>query len=93
MNGGPRNQVFSGHIPPFLTLPLHANAMELAARRRVRKRDVSVGPQSRKGVRAWDTFRASGDGRQTRRGANWPHRVPCQLIQRFWKGYILVAHR
>jgi hypothetical protein len=30
--------------------------MELAARRRVRKRDVSFGPQSRTGARAWDTF-------------------------------------
>jgi len=37
-------------------LPLHNNAMELAARRRVRKRDVSFGPQSRGGARAWDTF-------------------------------------
>ena len=37
-------------------LPLHNNAMEVAARRRVRKRDVSFGPQSRAGARAWDTF-------------------------------------
>lgn len=37
-------------------LPLHNNAMELAARRRVRKRDVSFGPQSRAGARAWDSF-------------------------------------
>ena len=37
-------------------IPLHNNAMELAARRRVRKRDVSFGPQSRNGSRAWDTF-------------------------------------
>jgi hypothetical protein len=37
-------------------LPLHNNAMELAARRRVRKRDVRFGPQSRAGARAWDTF-------------------------------------
>lgn len=37
-------------------LPLHNNDMELAARRRVRKRDVSFGPQSRTGARAWDTF-------------------------------------
>lgn len=37
-------------------LPLHNNDMELAARRRVRKRDVSFGPQSRRGARAWDTF-------------------------------------
>jgi hypothetical protein len=38
------------------SLPLHNNDMELAARRRVRKRDVSFGPQSRAGARAWDTF-------------------------------------
>jgi Transposase IS66 family len=37
-------------------LPLHNNDMELAARRRVRKRDVSFGPQSRAGAHAWDTF-------------------------------------
>lgn len=37
-------------------LPLHNNAMELAARRRVRKRDVSFGPGSRAGAQAWDTF-------------------------------------
>jgi hypothetical protein len=37
-------------------IPLHNNDMELAARRRVRKRDVSFGPQSRAGARAWDTF-------------------------------------
>ncbi len=37
-------------------LPLHHNAMELAARRRVRNRDVSFGPQSRAGAQAWDTF-------------------------------------
>lgn len=37
-------------------LPLHNNDMELGARRRVRKRDVSFGPQSRTGARAWDTF-------------------------------------
>jgi hypothetical protein len=37
-------------------IPLHNNAMELAARRRVRKRDVSFGPQSQAGARAWDSF-------------------------------------
>ncbi len=37
-------------------VPLHNNDMELAARRRVRKRDVSFGPQSRAGARAWDSF-------------------------------------
>ena len=37
-------------------IPLHNNASELAARRRVRKRDVSFGPRSPAGVAAWDTF-------------------------------------
>ena len=37
-------------------LPLHNNAMERAARQRVRKRDVRFGPQSRAGARAWDSF-------------------------------------
>ena len=37
-------------------LPLHNNPAELGARRRVRKRDVSFGPRSAAGTRAWDTF-------------------------------------
>lgn len=32
---------------------LHNNAMELAARRRVRTRDVRLGPQARAGAHAW----------------------------------------
>jgi hypothetical protein len=36
-------------------LPLHNNPAELAARRRVRKRDVSFGPKSAVGAQAWDT--------------------------------------
>jgi hypothetical protein len=37
-------------------IPLHNNPAELAARQRVRKRDVSFGPRTQDGVRAWDTF-------------------------------------
>lgn len=37
-------------------LPLHNNPAELAARRRVRKRDVSFGARSTAGIRAWDVF-------------------------------------
>lgn len=37
-------------------LPLHNNASELGGRRRVRKRDVSFGPRTEAGRRAWDTF-------------------------------------
>lgn len=37
-------------------LPLHNNPAELAARQRVRKRDISFGPRTQDGVMAWDTF-------------------------------------
>jgi hypothetical protein len=37
-------------------LPLHNNAAELGVRQRVRKRDVSFGPRTQDGMRAWDTF-------------------------------------
>src|SRR6266704_5534846 len=40
----------------FPELPLHNNASELGVRRRVRKRDVSFGPRTEVGKRAWDTF-------------------------------------
>lgn len=37
-------------------LPLHNNPAELGARQRVRKRDVSFGPRTPDGCKAWDTF-------------------------------------
>jgi len=37
-------------------IPLHNNSIELEARRRVRKRDVSFGPRTEDGRRTWDTF-------------------------------------
>lgn len=37
-------------------IPLHNNPAELGARGRVRKRDVSFGPRTEEGIRAWDTF-------------------------------------
>jgi hypothetical protein len=37
-------------------MPLHNNPAELAARRRVRKRDISFGPRTPDGAAAWDTF-------------------------------------
>ena len=37
-------------------LPLHNNPAELAARFRVRKRDISFGPRTDDGRHAWDTF-------------------------------------
>jgi len=37
-------------------LPLHNNPAELGGRQRVRKRDVSFGPRTQDGRKAWDTF-------------------------------------
>lgn len=37
-------------------IELHNNPAELGARARVRKRDVSFGPRTSEGTRAWDTF-------------------------------------
>ena len=42
-------------------VPLHNNPAELGARQRVRKRDVSFGPRTEEGVRAWDTFMTLGE--------------------------------
>lgn len=41
-------------------IPLHNNPAELAARQRVRKRDISFGPRSDDGLQAWDTFMTLG---------------------------------
>ncbi len=59
MNGSPRlwaNRELLLLVLDYPDLPLHNNDMELAARRRVRKRDVSFDPQSGAGAQAWDTF-------------------------------------
>lgn len=37
-------------------IPLHNNPIEIEVRRRARKRDVSFGPRTQDGKRAWDTF-------------------------------------
>ena len=37
---------------------MHNNPAELGARARVRKRDISFGPRTNDGTRAWDTFMA-----------------------------------
>jgi regulator of replication initiation timing len=37
-------------------IPLHNNPAELQVRRRARKRDVSFGPRTADGKKAWDTF-------------------------------------
>jgi hypothetical protein len=41
-------------------IPLHNNPAELGARVRVRKRDVSFGPRTAAGAKAWDTFQTLG---------------------------------
>jgi regulator of replication initiation timing len=41
-------------------IPLHNNLAELGARLRVRKRDVSYGPRTSAGKKAWDTFMTLG---------------------------------
>jgi hypothetical protein len=43
-------------VLPHLEIPLHNNAAERGARQRVRKRDVSFGPRTAEGAKAWDTF-------------------------------------
>ena len=39
-------------------LPLHNHGTELAVRQRVRRRDVSFGPRSEAGRRAWDVYQS-----------------------------------
>lgn len=41
-------------------IPLHNNLAEFGARLRVRKRDVSYGPRTSAGKKAWDTFMTIG---------------------------------
>ena len=42
-------------------IPLHNNLAELGARQRVRKRDISFGPRTAEGAKAWDTFMSLAD--------------------------------
>jgi hypothetical protein len=42
-------------------IALHNNPAELGARQRVRKRDVSFGPRTAEGAKAWDTFMSLAD--------------------------------
>jgi hypothetical protein len=51
-----KEELLAGLADP--ELPLHNNPAELAARQRVRKRDVSFGPRTAEGTRAWDTFQS-----------------------------------
>ena len=59
-------------------IPLHNNAAELAARRRVRKRDVSFGPRSELGKNCWDTFMTLS-GTAAKLGVNFYHYLKDRL--------------
>jgi hypothetical protein len=55
-------------------IPLHHNPAELGARARVRKRDVSFGPRTREGAKAWDTFMTLV-GTATKLGVSFYHYI------------------
>ncbi len=55
-------------------IPLHNNPAELGARARVRKRDVSFGPRTRDGAKAWDTFMTLAET-ATKLGVSFYHHI------------------
>src|SRR6266852_1945497 len=55
-------------------IPLHNNPAELGARARVRKRDVSFGPRTHEGARAWDTFMTLAET-ATKLGVSFSHYI------------------
>jgi hypothetical protein len=55
-------------------IPLHNNPAELGARARVRKRDVSFGPRTLDGAKAWDTFMTLAET-ATKLGVSFYHYV------------------
>jgi Transposase IS66 family len=59
-------------------LPLHNNLSELGARRRVRKRDVSFGPRTHRGVIAWDSLQTLAATAQ-QHGVNFLHYLQDRL--------------
>ena len=61
-------------------IPLHNNAAELAARKRVRKRDVSFGPRSELGKSCWDTFMTLSET-AAKLGVNFYHYLTDRLSQ------------
>ncbi len=60
---------------------LHNNPAELAARRRVRKRDVSFGPRSDPGRKAWDTFMTLSETAK-KLGVSFLHYLQDQLSEK-----------
>ena len=55
-------------------IPLHNNPAELGARARVRKRDVSFGPRTHEGAKAWDTFMTLAES-ATKLGVSFYHYI------------------
>ena len=55
-------------------IPLHNHPAELGARARVRKRDVSFGPRTREGAKAWDTFMTLAES-ATKLGVSFYHYI------------------
>src|SRR5574341_61621 len=55
-------------------IPLHNNPAELGARARVRKRDVSFGPRTCEGAKAWDTFMTLAES-ATKLGVSFYHYI------------------
>jgi hypothetical protein len=55
-------------------ISLHNNPAELGARARVRKRDVSFGPRTREGAKAWDTFMTLAET-ATKLGSSFYHYI------------------
>jgi hypothetical protein len=55
-------------------IPLHNNPAELGARARVRKRDVSFGPRTCEGAKAWDTFMSLAET-ATKLGVSFYHYI------------------
>src|SRR5256712_5556072 len=55
-------------------IPLHNNPAELGARARVRKRDVSFGPRTCEGAKAWDTFMTLAET-ATKLGVHFYHSI------------------
>jgi hypothetical protein len=55
-------------------IALHNNPAELGARARVRKRDVSFGPRTREGAKAWDTFMTLAES-ATKLGVSFYHYI------------------
>jgi len=75
-------------------IPLHNNPAELGARARVRKRDVSFGPRTRDGAKAWDTFMTLAET-ATKLGVSFYHYIHDRVSGAYQMPSLadLIAHR